>query len=320
MWKHPLLVEKDQVFSRREAWWYLVNWCARGIAGDGLQRGEFVASTRELAREWRWSKSRVERFMLELQAGSDPMISRVRHSTGHRAGQVTGHFTICKYETYNPNRDTKRDTARDSSRDTIIKESKNQRENTTAAGAAAVDPPPSAVEVERLSELLRLRIAARDGSAQAAKLPVPPGWARDIEKLIRIDGRRPEDIEAVIVWCQSEGCFWGPNILSGRKLRLKFDTMWGQMKRDAASKTHGADLVGFDDYEPPDPDACEHCAGTGRVLVVTGDGQVIGRAPWSAARQIHLAGPGEKTHTFRCSCPAGRAHMHLEPEPMEDIA
>lgn len=80
------------------------------------------------------------------------------------------------------------------------------------------------------------------------------------------------------------------------------------------------DLVGAADYEPPDPNVCEHCAGTGRVLVVTSDGQVLGRAPWSAARQIHLAGPGEKTHTFRCSCPAGRAHMHLEPEPMEDIA
>lgn len=88
-----------------------------------------------------------------------------------------------------------------------------------------------------------------------------------------------------------------------------------------AAKQATRDTVGLADaYQPPDLDLCERCAGTGRVLVVTGDGQVLGRAPWSAARQIHLAGPGEKTHTFRCSCPAGRNYMHLEPEPMEDIA
>ncbi|MCF7953901.1 MAG: phage replisome organizer N-terminal domain-containing protein [Spirochaetales bacterium] len=51
-------------------------------------------------------------------------------------------------------------------------------------------------------------------------------WARDIEKLIRIDGRSFTDIEAVIRWVKTEGNFWLPNIMSGKKLREKFPQLF----------------------------------------------------------------------------------------------
>jgi hypothetical protein len=54
-------------------------------------------------------------------------------------------------------------------------------------------------------------------------------WSRDIEKLIRIDKRTPEEVEAVISWCKSKGNFWIPNIMSGKKLREKFPTLFAQM-------------------------------------------------------------------------------------------
>lgn len=57
-------------------------------------------------------------------------------------------------------------------------------------------------------------------------------WANDIRLLFN-DGRSKEEIESVIKWCQEPGCFWFPNILSGKKLRDKFDTMLFQMKRDS---------------------------------------------------------------------------------------
>lgn len=56
-------------------------------------------------------------------------------------------------------------------------------------------------------------------------------WAKDIEKLNRIDGRDWPDIEAAIRWIKTPGCFWAPNILSGKKLREKYPTIIGQMKR-----------------------------------------------------------------------------------------
>jgi hypothetical protein len=117
-----------------------------------------------------------------------------------------------------------------------IKEGKKERENTSQpAGAAAVDPSPS-VESLQLSELLKREIAKRDPHSKAAKLPDATHWARDIDKLIQIDGRRAEDVEAVILWCQNNGCFWGPNIQSGRKLREKFDQMWGQLQQQKTEK------------------------------------------------------------------------------------
>ena len=133
-----------------------------------------------------------------------------------------------------------------SSRYTVInKEERKLKEKTTSqtAGASAVDPFPS-VESLQLSERLRAAIAARDPNAKAGKLADLTHWARDIEKLIRIAGRRAEDVEKVIGCCQSNGCFWGPNILSGRKLRAKFDTMRGQMKRGGTDGTIRRDTAG----------------------------------------------------------------------------
>jgi len=225
IWNNPVLREPGRPFSRREAWLWIISIQARGTddAKTGLKRGEFQASIRYMAKAWLWSKSAVERFMDDLQSGPDPMIMRL----GQQMGQFVGHFKVCKYETYNKIWDNSWDT----NWDKVNKEERKKKQTSQAAGAAAVDPPPS-VESLQLSEKLKAAIAVRDPNAKAGRLPDLTHWARDIEKLIRIDGRRSEDIEKVIVWCQSNGCFWGPNILSGRKLREKFDTMWGQMRRN----------------------------------------------------------------------------------------
>lgn len=50
------------------------------------------------------------------------------------------------------------------------------------------------------------------------------GWAGDIEKLLRIDKQQPDLIERVIKFAATDP-FWKPYILSGRKLREKWDTL-----------------------------------------------------------------------------------------------
>jgi uncharacterized protein YdaU (DUF1376 family) len=83
-------------------------------------------------------------------------------------------------------------------------------------------------EVENLdlANLLSDLILASDSKAKTN----PAGWALDIDKLHRLDGRERDEIEAVIRWCQADS-FWQPNIRSGKKLRDKFDTLLGQMSR-----------------------------------------------------------------------------------------
>jgi hypothetical protein len=57
-------------------------------------------------------------------------------------------------------------------------------------------------------------------------------WAADIEKLIRIDKKSPENIRDVIFWVKTPGNFWFHNIESGAKLRKHFERLFGQMKTE----------------------------------------------------------------------------------------
>lgn len=59
-------------------------------------------------------------------------------------------------------------------------------------------------------------------------------WAKDIEKLNRIDKRSYEDIEKVIRWVKAAGNFWCPNIISGSKLREKYPRVFLQMQQQYA--------------------------------------------------------------------------------------
>ncbi len=55
------------------------------------------------------------------------------------------------------------------------------------------------------------------------------GWAREFDKMIRLDKRPLPDIKNVIRFSQSNN-FWKCNILSASKLREKFDTLYLQGK------------------------------------------------------------------------------------------
>ncbi|MHC4519887.1 MAG: hypothetical protein ACYTAS_14965 [Planctomycetota bacterium] len=55
-------------------------------------------------------------------------------------------------------------------------------------------------------------------------------WAREMDRLIRLDDRAPERIEAVIRWCRRDP-FWQSNILSPAALRKHFDRLELQRRR-----------------------------------------------------------------------------------------
>jgi len=60
----------------------------------------------------------------------------------------------------------------------------------------------------------------------------PKLWAKDIEKLLRIDGRDKEDVLEVLRWAKKPGCFWYPNIVSGAKLRKQYPVLLAQMQQE----------------------------------------------------------------------------------------
>jgi hypothetical protein len=67
--------------------------------------------------------------------------------------------------------------------------------------------------------------------ANGSKRPtVGKTWHEACERMLRLDGRTPEQVERAIDWCQSDE-FWRANVLSMPKLRDKFDQMRLQAKR-----------------------------------------------------------------------------------------
>lgn len=86
-------------FSKWEAWEDLIQmaaWKPRryaiGLAIEELQRGEFVASVRFLAKRWKWTKDRVFRYLAALE--------NMRRLTRQREGQHGVVYALVNYERY----------------------------------------------------------------------------------------------------------------------------------------------------------------------------------------------------------------------------
>ena len=101
-----------------------------------------------------------------------------------------------------------------------------------------------------LSKLLLTEIRKNDGNFLAsnpdAEAPSLQRWALQIDRLIRLDHRPPEEIRQVIVFAQTSS-FWRSNILSAQKLREKYTTLLLQMKsqptKTANGKVHPCEIV-----------------------------------------------------------------------------
>jgi hypothetical protein len=128
----------------------------------------------------------------------------------------------------------------------------------------------NSIEV-RLSELLFEKIISRNPNHKKPNLQI---WAKDVDRMIRIDHRTPEEIRAVIEWCQVD-TFWQNNILSTAKLRSKFDQLRLKMK------TNGKQAA---PVSPLPPLTCPRC---GRDLVVKNDLYIDGCIYCQRAMEAH---------------------------------
>lgn len=114
-WQDHDIFEGDE-FSRRDAWAWLIAHAAwkqtkARIKGSSvsLERGELCFSQRFMAKKWRWSKSKVDRFIAVLRAeGMISTRSKTGATAGHSAGQGQSIITICNYDKFqSPLKDTR---------------------------------------------------------------------------------------------------------------------------------------------------------------------------------------------------------------------
>lgn len=80
-------------------------------------------------------------------------------------------------------------------------------------------------------ELARLLWELIRSNNPSAREPNLEAWARTFDRMVRLDGRDPQEIEYVIRWCQADE-FWFANILSADKLRKQYDQLLVHMARE----------------------------------------------------------------------------------------
>ncbi len=102
----------------------------------------------------------------------------------------------------------------------IPKSQPNAVSESTSSLAPGPRTPALAPEAQRLCALLADLIAA-NGSKRPT---VTDTWLIECERLIRLDGRSPSQVEKAIHWSQSDP-FWRCNILSMPKLRAGYDKL-----------------------------------------------------------------------------------------------
>lgn len=118
----------------------------------------------------------------------------------------------------------------------------NQKEPSTPTSSepratlpAVVDASPYLEHARRLCDLLCELIEA-NGSKRPT---VSKAWVETMDRLMRLDGRTPEQVEAAIRWCQADE-FWQANILSPTKLRSQYDRLRLQAKRQQTGPRDGS--------------------------------------------------------------------------------
>jgi hypothetical protein len=85
--------------------------------------------------------------------------------------------------------------------------------------------PPEALRLARVLSELILRNNPENRELQNSKREASEKrWAKDLDKMNRIDHRDWESIEKCIRWSQDDP-FWSGNILSGEKVRAQYDKM-----------------------------------------------------------------------------------------------
>jgi len=111
----------------------------------------------------------------------------------------------------------------------------------TTNSTSVVLPTKAEASAIKVAEYLLSKIRASNPKFKQPNISI---WAKDIDKAIRLDHRTEDELTGCIDWIYSEqGDFWQSNILSGKKLREKFDTMQAQSRSKSKKNTTMVDKI-----------------------------------------------------------------------------
>lgn len=219
---------KDRPFSKGQAWIDILlrvnHKPAKVPIGNQIvevEKGQTIWSVKDMANEWGWSRKKVDNFLKVLE--SDSMISQKR----------TSKYTLVTVEnwaSYQIEGQQKNINGTSNEHQTNTNKNDNNKKNEKKNS----QPKWTDEDIEfKLSRYLYRHILKNNDTA---KEPNYQTWADHIDKMIRIDKRKPDDIKAVIEFCQKDD-FWASNILSTSKLRKQYDQLYMKMKPNNKKQT-----------------------------------------------------------------------------------
>ncbi len=212
---------QERPFDRARAWVDLILLAnhkdgylrKRGIKID-VKRGQVGWSERALAERWGWSRGKVARFLHELK-----IEQQIEQQNGPQNINVTSLITITNYDRYQS------DEPQNGPQNEPQTGHKQYHRQECKEGKKIKPSSPESLRLSGLlADLILQNNPANTQLSNGKRETTITKWAVDIDKLIRIDGQNVEKVEEVIRWCQANE-FWKSNILSGSKLREKWDQL-----------------------------------------------------------------------------------------------
>ncbi|MBM4149895.1 MAG: hypothetical protein FJ224_12765 [Lentisphaerae bacterium] len=235
-----------------------IMWITMLVSADAT--GHVSGTIPGMAAMARMSLEDAERAIQVLE-GTDAY-SRTRTHEGRRLLPCDGGWCVTNYARYREMRDPAMRTEQNRQAQRRWRE-RNRKPETVSprkpeishgkpeSAQASPEASPSPKEAAllssepsfRLSGLLLDLILARKPDFKRPKLE---RWAQVVDRMMRLDHRTPERIEAVIRWSQADD-FWQNNILSAEKLRKQFDQLELKMKdrRDGQARQRGTPRQSF---------------------------------------------------------------------------
>ncbi len=251
---------------------------ARLASRADFDTGEAWPSMKLLAEEAGMSESVARRAVDELvQAGAVNVEPRHDPETGRQTSNL---FTVMQVQANEPQPtdnneregvkndpplDSDRGEGLDSDRGEGVKNDRRTNTHKELEKEITIRACLNSEALEEISEPRRLceHLAQRIVENGSKRPAITTAWLKDMDRLLRLDGRTPDQVERAIDWCQADA-FWRANILSPRKLREKFETLRLQAKRkNDSTRTSGIAMVdelerhlrtaGVGGYDQPQP-------------------------------------------------------------------
>ena len=178
-----------------------------------------VKSLSEYQRIWDWnSRGKVRRFIEKING-------QLADSKRTGSGQV---FSLVNNELKQST--DRRRTANGQKADTYYKTKTKTKTNNKDITSSCCNSKEFQLSKVLADKILKNNPKHKDLSNGKFNATVMR-WSKDIEKMLRIDKRTEKDVLNAINFSQSDN-FWQCNILSGKKLREKYDALYLKMNKN----------------------------------------------------------------------------------------